>query len=142
MTHSHEVHFFGKIAQKAIIFRDDKILLIRDPRESEEIWEIPGGRMNENEDPRAGLEREIFEELGVNCVVHEVIHMEQFFQFSDGRNAFVIVYSASLVDQNAKFTFDDGEVCEYRWVGEDEYTNLKLFPEYKRALEIYYLNKK
>ncbi|MFM2381309.1 MAG: hypothetical protein RLZZ76_76 [Candidatus Parcubacteria bacterium] len=138
MSEKIEVHFSGKIAQKAILVKGDKVLLVRDPREAEEIWEIPGGRMNKGEEPRTGLGRELMEELGVSCDIHEVIHLEQFFQKNEGSEAFVIVYRATLLDENAPFTFEDREVCEHKWVGKGEWETLKLFPEYKRALETYF----
>lgn len=50
-----EVHFEGKIAQKPIIVKENKVLLLRDPRMDEVIWEIPGGRMNIDEEPREAL---------------------------------------------------------------------------------------
>ena len=52
MANTKEVHFCGKVAQKAVIEVDGKILVLRDPREKQEIWEIPGGRLNEGETHR------------------------------------------------------------------------------------------
>lgn len=138
MQEKEEVHFCGKIAQKAIIVRGDTVLLIRDPRMTEEIWEIPGGRMNEGEEPREAIRRELHEELGVWCVIHEVIHLEQFFQMSEGKNAFVIVYRATLEDEKSEFVFEAGEVCEHRWVNKHDVQLLKIFPEYTRALEQFF----
>ncbi|OGG89042.1 hypothetical protein A2592_01125 [Candidatus Kaiserbacteria bacterium RIFOXYD1_FULL_42_15] len=137
---SNEVHFDGKIAQKAIIVRDGAILLMRDPREKDKIWELPGGRLNVEEDPRVGLAREIFEELGVHINVHEVVHMEQFFQHSEGRNAFVIIYKATLIDSEAELHLDDREVSEVRFVPFAEVTDYKLFPEYERTLRHHFAN--
>ena len=62
-SNPNEVHFEGKIAQKVIIVKDGKVLLLRDPRMTEVIWEIPGGRMNIDEEPREAVAREILEEL-------------------------------------------------------------------------------
>ena len=62
MSESIEVHFEGKIAQKAIICNENKVLLVRDPRMDSVIWELPGGRMNIDEEPRDAVAREIQEE--------------------------------------------------------------------------------
>jgi ADP-ribose pyrophosphatase YjhB (NUDIX family) len=140
MTDTKEVHFEGKIAQKAIIVKGNRALLIRDPREERIIWEIPGGRMNIDEEPREAVAREIFEELGVEITVGEVVHMEQFIQSTEGKRAFVIVYQATLVDETAEFTLASDEICEIAWVGKDELVNYDLFPEYKRALDYYFEN--
>jgi 8-oxo-dGTP diphosphatase len=138
MKEETETHFDGKIAQKAIIEHKGEVLILRDPREADEIWEIPGGRLNEGEDPRLGLQREVFEELGVECEVHEVIHLEQFFQRSEGKNALVIVYRATLKEPMPHFTLENKEVAEIRWIAKDELNTVQLFPEYKRALDTYF----
>ncbi len=140
MVDTNEVHFDGKIAQKAIIVKGNKVLLLRDPRMEQVIWEIPGGRMNIDEEPREAVAREIREELGVAINVGEVVYMEQFIQSNERRRAFVIVYKASLVDEEADFVLLAEEVCEIAWVAEDELVNYELFPAYTRALDCYFAN--
>lgn len=135
-----EKHFLGKVAQKAIIYRKDKVLLVRDPRMKNLIWEIPGGRLNESEEPKEGLEREIREELGVDCTVEEVIFLKQFRQGTENaQNALVLVYKATIAD-NAVLSPDPHEVGEFAWFSKDEALSLPLFPEYLEALKIFYNN--
>jgi 8-oxo-dGTP diphosphatase len=141
MSEAPEIHFEGKIAQKAIIEHKGKVLVIRDPREKELIWEIPGGRMNEGEEPRAGLQRELMEELGVSCEIHEVVHLEQFFQTNEGKNAFVIVYRATLRDMDAEFRLAEREVSDIQWIDKESLPTINLFPEYRRALEQFFSKK-
>ena len=57
-----------KVAFKAIIRKDNKILAIkRSTKEEvfEKLWDIPGGRMNFGEMPKEALIREIHEETGL-----------------------------------------------------------------------------
>jgi ADP-ribose pyrophosphatase YjhB (NUDIX family) len=138
MTNRNEIHFDGKVAQKAVIVRDGKVLVMRDPREKEEIWEIPGGRLNTGEDPKAGLAREIKEELGLDCVIGEVIHLAQFFQHSEQKNALMIAYEAIPVDTNAPLVLEEGEVSEIRYISQTDMRDLKFFPEYLDTLKIYF----
>ncbi len=138
MTNTSEVHFEGKIAQKAIIVNDGKVLLIRDPRDGRVVWELPGGRMNINEEPREALAREIMEELGVSVIVGEVVYMEQFLQGSEGKRAFLIAYQTKLIDPAVDFSLDPSEVCEIAWVGQSELVNYPAFPEFDRALNCYF----
>jgi ADP-ribose pyrophosphatase YjhB (NUDIX family) len=140
MSVATEVHFEGKIAQKAIIIKENKVLLLRDPRENKVIWEIPGGRMNIDEEPRAAVAREIREELGIEIEVGPVLHMEQFIQGNEGKRAFVIVYECQMKDQMAQITMSADEVCEIAWVSVEELQKYPLFPEYKRALDYYFAN--
>lgn len=140
MNITTEVHFEGKIAQKAIIVKENKVLLVRDPRENVVIWEIPGGRMNIDEEPREGLAREIMEELGIEIEVGAVLHMKQFIQTSEGKRAFVIVYECHMKNQNAEMTLSEDEVCEIAWVTAEDLPKYPLYPEYKRALDCHFAN--
>ena len=138
MSNTAEIHFEGKIAQKAIIIKDGKVLLMRDPRAGRVIWEIPGGRMNINEVPQEALKREIFEELGVEIAVGDIVYMEQFLQGNEGKRAFMIAYKAELVDVTIEFNLDPAEVCEIAWVTREELPQYPLFPEFTRALDCYF----
>ncbi len=140
MSTTTEVHFEGKIAQKAIIVKEYKVLLLRDPRMDEVIWEIPGGRMNIDEEPREAVAREIREELGIEIEVGAVVYMEQFIQGNEGKRAFVIVYECQMMDPDASLILSEDEVCEIAWVSADELSKYPLFLEYKRALDCYFAN--
>jgi 8-oxo-dGTP pyrophosphatase MutT (NUDIX family) len=140
MNEVNEEHFVGKVAQKAILLQNDQVFLVRDPRETKEIWELPGGRLNLGEKPKEGLIREIYEELGVLVDVHEVVHLQQFTQGNEGISSLMIAYRVTLQNPGAKFNLDPKEIVEARFVPLADAVKLNLFPEYKRALEVY-LNK-
>ena len=55
----------------AITRKEDKILLVRiaPPFAESGKWNFPGGIIEDGEDIRAGLAREVFEETGVSCLV-------------------------------------------------------------------------
>jgi ADP-ribose pyrophosphatase YjhB (NUDIX family) len=141
MKDEQEIHFDGKIAQKVIVELNNTVLLVQDPRGGDDVWELPGGRMNIDEEPRGAMQREFYEEMGVQIDVHEVVHMEQFIQGSENKRAFVIVYKASLRDGGQKFTPAEEEVSKIQWFTHVEVQALKLYPEYKNALEVYFKNK-
>ena len=141
MSESIEVHFEGKIAQKAIICNENKVLLVRDPRMDSVIWELPGGRMNIDEEPRDAVAREIQEELGIQISVGKVVYMEQFIQESERKRAFVIVYECHMKNQVESIKMSEIEVCEIAWVSYAELAKYQLFPEYKRALDYYFANR-
>lgn len=51
-----------RVDVRGIIFRDDKILLVKE--NSDGGWTLPGGWADPNEAPSAAVEREVFEESG------------------------------------------------------------------------------
>lgn len=135
MDETKEVHFLGKVAQKALIQNENgEVLLTTDPR-SPGFWELPGGRLNEGEDPKTGLARELKEELGVDFIIHEPMHLEQFWQGSDNQNALMIIYRASLNDPQIEFKVAVDEVDEVAWVNLAKLGEYKLFPQYERFLK-------
>lgn len=131
----------GKVAQKAIIFRENKVFLVRDPRSKEPIWELPGGRLNAGENPKEGLARELKEELGTEFNVQKVVYVTQFWHQLDNIGALVLVYLAEPVDPTADFKPDQNEVCEYGWFRKEEIAPLILFKEYREAILEFFARK-
>lgn len=60
----HEVgHATPKVDTRAVIFRDDKILLVQE-KSDDYRWTLPGGWVDINEPPSRAVEREAWEESG------------------------------------------------------------------------------
>lgn len=137
MQELEEEHFSGKVAQKAIIIQGGKILIARDVND-EATWEIPGGRLNVDEDPKAGLARELFEELGVHCEIGTVVYVEQFFHTREENNTLLIAYLAELKNPGEKFKLAPDEVAEVKWVTQEELTEVHVFDNCQRAIEAYF----
>ncbi|HUP26546.1 MAG TPA: NUDIX domain-containing protein [Candidatus Limnocylindrales bacterium] len=54
-----------RISVKAIIVKDNKVLLVKE--QDDEWWSFPGGGVDYGEDTAEALKRELTEELGVNA---------------------------------------------------------------------------
>jgi len=57
-----------RLAVKAFIVKNNKLLIVKrakDDVQKPDIWEIPGGRLDQGEDPFIGIIREIREETGL-----------------------------------------------------------------------------
>jgi len=132
------LHFIGKVAQKIILEKDGKVLIVRDPREKQNLWEIPGGRLHENEKPADGLRRELLEELGAEVELGGVVHIDTVRFNMTGENHLVLVYRGTLKNPNQEFLLQVDEVAETRWIGPAELDRQGIYPNYRRALEVYF----
>lgn len=63
------------VVTAAVIERDGKVLVARRRAGlvAAGLWEFPGGKLEEGEDPRRGLERELFEEFGVRSEAGDLV---------------------------------------------------------------------
>lgn len=96
-----------KVVTAAVVERDGKVLVARRRKGliAEGLWEFPGGKLEEGEDPRRGLERELAEELGVEsragahlCTV----------PFSGPLNSFdLVVFRAEILSDDLRLTDHD-----------------------------------
>lgn len=132
-TLDHDQHFIGRVTQKALIVRDNKVLLEECP-ETDELaagkWDMPGGRLHEGEDPIEGLKREVEEEIGAKIVVQSISHTGVFTSLA-GHPTFFIVYRSQLLEQNPVFQIQESEVGALQWVGKDEFETLPIiYPQY------------
>jgi 8-oxo-dGTP diphosphatase len=133
----NEQHFQGKVATKAIIVKDGKILLVRDHR-NPDLWELPGGRINVGESITTALEREIMEELGVAINVEAVVYSEQLIHTGDGTPHFFIICKVTLADEKQTFNVPSEELAEIKWVDRNNIGELKIYGDQLRGINAYW----
>lgn len=132
-----EEHLVAKITQKAIISNDNnEILFTKDI--SDQLWELPGGRLNVGETPVEGLVREIFEEVGLRIRV-KAPYWTEISKNSKGETRFMVIYLCAQEDNNSEIHLQENEIEAHKWVGKDVWLELPLYPEYKEVLEKYFL---
>lgn len=99
-----------------------------DDPDVQETWEIPGGGLEEGEDPLAGALREFTEEVGLPLGPHEVVHGWRAGPEDNYQGFVVAIQSEIPVDQA---TPDPEEVQNVGWYTVEEARRLPLRPEFE-----------
>jgi len=91
----------------AVIERGGKVLVARRRKEliAGGLWEFPGGKLEEGEDPRRGLERELEEELGVGARAGDLLCSVPFE--SPVMSFELVVYRTELLSDDFRLTDHD-----------------------------------
>ena len=105
-----------RITPKAVIFLDDKVLLLR---KLSGKWDLPGGRLNDGEEIESCLAREATEELGLEITVGPLIQCN-LRRLKDTRSGVAIITHLCTLDG----TFADIELSP-------EHTLARLFSRHE-----------
>ena len=81
------------VVAAGIVIERGKVLLSRRKAGShlEGLWEFPGGKVEEGEDPRVALARELDEELGIDTIVGEIVDVT-FHRYEDAGKAVLLLF--------------------------------------------------
>jgi 8-oxo-dGTP diphosphatase len=79
----------------AIIVERGRVLLTQRKRGShlEGLWEFPGGKVEDGEDPKDALVRELREELGVDALVGDIVEVT-FYKY-ETKSVLLLFYRAT-----------------------------------------------
>ena len=131
-----EKHFVGKVAAKAIIAKNGKVLMTRDRRDNA-LWDLPGGRINAGETIETGLCREVQEELGINVRFKRMVHSEQVVHIREGSSHLFVTCEVAMDDPEQPFHIPSAELAEIKWIDKNTVKELKTYDNCKRALEMF-----
>lgn len=81
------------IVAAGVVVERGKVLLSRRKKGThlEGLWELPGGKVEAGEDPRAALRRELEEELGIAARVGEIVDVT-FHRYDDADKAVLLLF--------------------------------------------------
>ncbi len=106
------------VGVKAIITKDDKILIVR---HGKGFWEVPGGRIDANESIEQTLHRELREELPniKSIVLGKVIDARRLHKDIQDNVSLVLVFYSVTADFDGKVKLSD-EHTEYKWASQKD----------------------
>ncbi|MCM3109553.1 NUDIX hydrolase [Lederbergia lenta] len=120
--------FKMSISIKGVIIIDDNVLLLKNERDE---WELPGGRLEKNEQPEICVQRETEEELGIKCEVINMIDSWVYEVFA-GKFVFIVTYFLYCNDLS-KIKISEEHVA-YKWFHLDEIENIFMPKGYKQSI--------
>lgn len=123
------LHFSGNVCQKAIIEHEGKILVCKGV--GDDVWEFPGGRLHQDEQPQEGLVREIKEELQLEISVGRPVSISTSRHSKSGIVSLFIMYHCSVVGM--AHVVPNDEVVEMRWISREELAALPMYEVYHQA---------
>lgn len=123
------------ISCKGIVFEDNCVWLRKNERKE---WELPGGKMDEGEQPNQTVERELLEELGFKTKAQDLVQAHLYtIQVSpdENRGVLVLSYACDLLEKAGDFELE-GEAgkAEFRKVPLTEISELNMPNFYKEAI--------
>ncbi|MGM0863171.1 MAG: NUDIX domain-containing protein [Bacillota bacterium] len=132
---------------KALIIRDDKILLTKNKDGNGYFYLFPGGGQEQGETLHEALKRECIEEIGREVEVGELIHIREYIgrnhehaSFDYDVHQMEFYFKCSMfneMDKDPAPTNPDSHQVGVEWMHLNELTKCRLYP--KKI--IHYLNK-
>jgi 8-oxo-dGTP diphosphatase len=112
----------------AIVFRDDKLLLVkRANHPGKGLWAIPGGRVELGETMKEAAMREVKEETGVRVSPKEPIYV---FEVIERDNDGGILFHYVIIDLLAEYLSGEPnpgtDAIEARWISSGEMKELQV----------------
>lgn len=96
---------------KCVLTRDDQVLLVRHTYGPETRWELPGGGVKRNEEPRDAARREAREELGLD--LDDWRFLGDLFERIDGKRDTLWCYAADVGERTIEA--NAAEIAEAAW---------------------------
>ena len=116
------------VSVKAIIIDDNRVLCLKNEREE---WDLPGGKIDFNEDIEECLKREVKEEVNLEIKNLNILKPLNL-KFNDV-SVLVLVYLADVICESpVNISY---EHSEYNFFSESELKNLNIPQDYKDLIK-------
>ncbi len=120
-----------RLATRAIIMNEDKLLIVNAWRGRTHLWCAPGGGAEPHQSLPANLSREVFEETGITVKVGEPCLVNEFHDPEGDFHQVDIYFRCEIVsgDLHGEWTDPEGVVSHRRWVTRSELSQYRLKPD-------------
>jgi len=127
---------FGSWANVFAITKNDEVVLIRQYRHGvrEVLWEIPGGAVDEGEDPMDGIKRELLEETGYTAP--EFVQVGKLYPNPAVQGNSMYYFLALNAEKVGGQSLDWGEEIEVKLMSLDELIEMARRGELMHALQV------
>lgn len=115
-----------KVAVKVILKSDKGNILLVKP-DYKDTWQMPGGGVEEFEDPKMAAVRETEEETGVRIGIENLRLVDSIFKDKEDY-LFLLFESTQVLTETADYSVDDEEIEAYMFVPPADVA--KLLPAY------------
>lgn len=115
-----------------IVNGEGKFLILRLPLNDEfrtEMWMLPGGRLESDDQPEKGLRREVAEETGLEIEIVMPVHTARWG--SEDPMKYTVFYLCRVVD--ASMESISHEHAESRWISFDEIGDIPWLNTHNRT---------
>jgi 8-oxo-dGTP diphosphatase len=127
------------VGAKALVHYQGKVLLLRESKDyidgaEEGKWDVPGGRIESDEEVRVGLIREVKEESGLEVTPGKLLGVYDGFPVIRGEKCHVVrIYFLCEADSDVVTLSQDHDV--YEWIEPQNPGNKVLVSDIKEILE-------
>lgn len=121
LSYDPRVHSLFRVSMKALIFDDQKRLLVL--RTDADEWQIPGGGIKYGEEPKEALRREIHEEIGVTTFVNHGIQFLYTNKHEKGYMKLCVAWTVSIQEE-VVLTHNSDSIVDYAFVTETQFMQL------------------
>jgi 8-oxo-dGTP pyrophosphatase MutT (NUDIX family) len=107
-----------KVAVKVILKSDKGNILLVKP-DYKDTWQIPGGGVEEFEDPKIAATRETNEETGIEIEISDLRLVDSIFKAKEDY-LFLLFECTKLLPEDADYSVEDEEIEEYKFIDPSE----------------------